>query len=66
MAYAKPEKILKYLGVGWELVRRGEASMRELQVVAGGFVYIIMFRRALLCSLNEIWSHIEHLKSFPL
>ena len=39
--------------------------MRELQVVAGGFVYIIMFRRALLCSLNEIWSHIEHLKSFP-
>lgn len=65
VAYAKPDKVLKYLGLGWELVRRGEASMKELQVVAGGFVYITMFRRALLCSLNAIWLQIESLKNFP-
>lgn len=65
VAFAKPEKVLKYLGLGWELVKRDRASMRELQVVAGGFVYITMFRRPLLCCLNEIWSHIESLKGYP-
>lgn len=65
VAYAKPEKILKYMGLGWELVQRGRASMKELQVVSGGFVYICMFRRALLSSLNEVWSQIESLKKFP-
>ena len=38
VAYAKPAKLLKYLGLGWELVRSGYASLKELQVVAGGFV----------------------------
>eukprot|EP00435_Cladocopium_sp_Y103_P050034 s2053_g15.t1 len=65
VAYAKPEKVMKYLGLGWELVKRGKASLRELQVVAGGFVYITMFRRQLLCSLNEVWVQIEALKAFP-
>ena len=65
VAYAKPEKILKYMGLAWELVQRDGASMRELQVVAGGFVYITMFRRALLCALNEIWEHIESMKAYP-
>eukprot|EP00435_Cladocopium_sp_Y103_P061729 s678_g23.t1 len=36
VAYAKPEKILKYMGLAWELVRIGRATVRELQVVAGG------------------------------
>eukprot|EP00435_Cladocopium_sp_Y103_P012901 s836_g3.t1 len=62
---AKPDKILKYLGLGWELVQRGHASLRELQVVAGGFVYITMFRRPPLCSLNEVWVQIEALKHYP-
>eukprot|EP00435_Cladocopium_sp_Y103_P018222 s1737_g4.t1 len=65
VAHAKPEKLLKYLGLGWELVQRGQASIRELQVVAGGFVYLTMFRRALLCSLNEVWVQIERLKGYP-
>eukprot|EP00435_Cladocopium_sp_Y103_P074163 s689_g47.t1 len=65
VAYAKPDKVLKYLGLGWELVKRGKASLRELQVVAGGFVYITMFRRQLLCSLNEVWAQIEALKGYP-
>lgn len=27
-----------------------------------GFVYFCMFRRPLLCSLNEVWRLMEHLK----
>eukprot|EP00435_Cladocopium_sp_Y103_P065369 s173_g27.t1 len=65
VAHAKPEKILKYMGLGWELVQRGSASLREIQVVAGGFVYITMFRRPLLCALNEVWHHVEDLKGYP-
>ena len=65
VAHAKPEKVLKYMGLAWELVCRSKASLRELQVVAGGLVYITMFRRPLLCALNEIWRHMEHLKGFP-
>jgi hypothetical protein len=62
VAYAKPDKILKYMGLAWELVHRGRATQRELQVIAGGLVYICMFRRPLLCGLNAIWRHIETLK----
>ena len=62
VAYAKPDKILKYFGLAWELVQRGSATRRELQVIAGGLVYISMFRRPLLCGLNAIWAHIEDLK----
>ena len=65
LAYAKREKILKYMGLGWELVNRGKASLRELQVVAGGFAYITMFRCPLLCSLNQVWQHMESLKALP-
>ena len=65
VAYAKPDKVLKYLALAWELVSRGAATQRELQVIAGGLVYICMFRRALLGGLNAIWQHIESLKLEP-
>eukprot|EP00435_Cladocopium_sp_Y103_P073592 s436_g44.t1 len=65
IAHAKPDKVLKYMGLAWELVQRGRATQRELQVVAGGLVYISMFRRQLLGGLNAIWKHIEDLKSDP-
>lgn len=65
VAYAKPAKLIKYLGLGWELVRSGYASLKELQVVAVGFVYITMFRRPLLCTLNSVWRHMETLKGYP-
>jgi site-specific DNA-cytosine methylase len=63
--YAKPAKLIKYLGLGWELVRSGYASLKELQVVEVGFVYITMFRRPLLCTLNSVWRHMETLKGYP-
>eukprot|EP00435_Cladocopium_sp_Y103_P020901 s2412_g5.t1 len=65
VAYARPSKVMKYLGLAWELVHRNAATQRELQVVAGGLVYITMFRRSLLCSLNATWRHIETMKGEP-
>ena len=55
---AKPSKVAKYVKLGLEVIARGRASQRELQVVGGGFVYIAMFRRPLLSSLNHIWRSI--------
>lgn len=52
---AKPSKVSKYIKLALEIVGRGTASQKELQVVGGGFVYIAMFRRPLLSSLNQIW-----------
>ena len=65
VAYAKPDKILKYVGLALHLVQRGAATLREVQVVAGGLVYISMFRRQLLGGLNAVWHHIESLKTEP-
>ena len=52
---AKPSKVSKYITLALELLERGKASQRELQVVGGGFVYIAMFNRPLLASLNHVW-----------
>ena len=65
VVHAKPEKILKYLGLAWEVIRRGRAPLKEFQVIAGGFAYASMFRRPLPCSLNEVWVQIEALKHYP-
>lgn len=46
---AKPSKIVKYIGLALELIQRGKASQKELQIVGGGLVYASMFRRPSLC-----------------
>eukprot|EP00438_Fugacium_kawagutii_P012262 Skav216878 [mRNA] locus=scaffold1042:446387:450699:+ [translate_table: standard] len=52
---AKPSKVLKYVALALGLVKAGVANQRELQVVAGGLVYVAMFRRPMLSGLNAIW-----------
>lgn len=54
-AMPKVAKVWQYALLAAELLKRGQASLKELQVVCGGFVYMAMFRRPLLCSLNEVW-----------
>ena len=61
VAYPKPEKILKYTALSLATIQSGWASQRELQVIGGGLVYLSMFRRPLLSSLNAIWEHIQYL-----
>lgn len=50
--YPKPSKMLKYLQVVVKLLEDGWANKRQLQVAASGLVYVSMFRRPLLGSLN--------------
>ena len=64
---AKPSKVCKYVALALEILRRGKASQKELQVIGGGFVYAAMFRRPLLGSLNQVWRAIterEHRSQF--
>lgn len=62
---AKPAKIAKYVRLALELLQRGTASQKELQIVGGGLVYISMFKRPLLGSLNQIWRTIVALDDLP-
>lgn len=59
-AMPKVAKVWQYAFLAAELLSRGRASLKELQVVCGGFVYMAMFRRPLLCSLNEVWVFMQH------
>ena len=60
-AMPKPQKVIQYCKLGFELLARGQSTLRELQVVCGGFVYLAMFRRQLFGSLNAVF---EHMKRF--
>ena len=64
-AMPKPQKLVQYCKLGLELLVRGQSTLRELQVVCGGFVYVAMFRRPLLCSLNEVFEHMKRFDNEP-
>ena len=64
-AYPKPEKILKYSQLALLTVRTGRCSQKEMQVIAGGLVYLATFKRALMGSLNAIWQFIEEFNKYP-
>eukprot|EP00438_Fugacium_kawagutii_P000699 Skav220040 [mRNA] locus=scaffold2981:259455:271618:+ [translate_table: standard] len=65
VAIPRPSKVVKYVALGLQLLVRKQCTLRELQVVCGGFVYLCTFRRPLLCSLNAVWAHMELLKGVP-
>eukprot|EP00438_Fugacium_kawagutii_P020310 Skav220832 [mRNA] locus=scaffold1888:98162:103688:+ [translate_table: standard] len=62
VAIPKPGKVLQYVGLTIELLRRGSCTLRELQVVCGGLVYLTSFRKPLLSCLNQVWVSMETLK----
>ena len=62
---AKASKVMKYVALILELLSRGKASQRELQVIGGGLVYVAMFKRALLCCLNQLWKTIVDMEGLP-
>ena len=59
IAFPKEGKLLKYLTAGLKLCSQQWVTQRQLQVVCGGLVYMAMFRRPLLGSLNAVWRMIE-------
>eukprot|EP00438_Fugacium_kawagutii_P010880 Skav219195 [mRNA] locus=scaffold3890:43452:50879:- [translate_table: standard] len=65
VAIPKPQKILQYSSLGLELLRIGRCTLRELQVVVGGFVYMATFRRPVLGSLHEVWRFMESFRHQP-
>lgn len=65
MVVAKPQKVAQYLSLGLEMLKRGCATLKQLQVVLGGLVYLAMFRRPTLSSLNQVWVFMQRLKEVP-
>ena len=65
IAYPKPDKVLKYCLLTQLMLEQGTATQKEMQVVGGGLVYLAMFRRPLLGSLNSMWSFICSFDPYP-
>jgi site-specific DNA-cytosine methylase len=65
LAYPKPEKVMKYCQLACHLLARGRCTQRQAQVIGGGFVYLAMFRRPLLGSMNALWQFIVSFEHFP-
>ena len=59
---AKSEKTAKYLAGVSYLLERQRASQKEVQMIAGGLVYLFSFRRPLMSILNEVWQFIVSFK----
>ena len=59
MAAPKADKIGKYVRLCQLLLSTGVCTQRQMQVVAGGFVYFSTFRRPLLGALNHVWQFIQ-------
>ena len=64
-AQPKASKIVLYCQLALMLVQQERCTLKELQVVCGGFVYFAMFRRPLLSALNDVWRFMEKLKRLP-
>eukprot|EP00435_Cladocopium_sp_Y103_P017447 s824_g4.t1 len=65
IAYPKVEKVLRYAHLARLLIEKGTSSQRQMQIVGGGLVYIAMFRRPLLGSLNHVWQFIVDCNGYP-
>lgn len=62
---SKPGKVMRYCQLAVDLLKSEKCTQKQLQVVAGGFVYLCMFRRPLLGCLNHIWTAISAFEGFP-
>ena len=65
LAFPKPDKVLRYCQLGRLLLQQKDCTQKQLQVVAGGFVYMAMFRRPLLGCLNAVWKAIIAFDGYP-
>ena len=59
IAFPRESKLLKYVVATLRLVEEGHATLKQLQVVCGGLVYVSMFRRPLLGTLNQVWMFMQ-------
>ena len=59
VAYPREVKLGRYFVLALKLMAESAGTQKQWQVVCGGLVYVSMFRRPLLGSLNCVWRHIE-------
>lgn len=64
-AAPKGDKLAKYLYLCQLLLQGGRCTQRQMQVIAGGFVYICTFRRPLLGALNAVWQFVQGFEHGP-
>ena len=62
VVYPKPDKLLKFVCMAFVLSQQQTCSLKELQAVCGGLVFLATFRRPLLGGLQQVWSLQQHLK----
>ena len=65
LAFPKPEKVLKYMQLSRLLLQQKMCTQKQAQVVAGGLVYLCLFRRPLLGCLNAVWKFITGFEGSP-
>ena len=65
VAYPREAKLAKYFALALQLANARKGTRKQWQVVCGGLVYVSMFRRPLLGSLNSVWRHIESFRDVP-
>ena len=61
----RAEKIVKYVQLSLLLLAGERCTQKQTQIVAGGLVYMAMFRRPLLGTLNAIWEFITSFEQGP-
>ena len=64
-ARPRPEKIMKYVQLSVLLLSETRCTQKQIQVVAGGLVYMAMFRRPLLGTLNAVWEFVTSFDEGP-
>ena len=60
-ALAKEDKFCKYLHMAVVVLESPCASLKEMQILTGGMVYLASFRRVAMSCLNEIWRFLQKL-----
>ena len=61
----RAEKIVKYVQLSLLLLAGERCTQKQIQIVAGGLVYMAMFRRPLLGTLNAIWEFVTSFEQGP-
>ena len=59
VAFPREVKLIKYVAATMALVESKVVTQKQMQVVCGGLVYISMFKRPLLGTLNAVWRFIH-------
>ena len=65
IAHPKVDKILRYAHLARLMLQGSSCTQKQAQVVGGGLVYMAMFRRPLLGSLNQLWEFIVSFDGYP-